>query len=104
RSLIKRESVANTFRHTRDRVFLASEEMPAVYAAGPAVPLQVGLLLGGSESGAFARIETDDDDLVILAGVELQILGGLQNAIEHQGAKIRTLVIGEHENHRPLAE
>src|SRR5437763_4459692 len=74
---IECEVVADTFRHPRDRVFLASEEMPAIHSAGPSIALEVGLLLGGRESRAFARIETDDDNLVILACVELQILRGL---------------------------
>src|SRR5437764_13443431 len=73
--------------------------MPAVGRAGAPVALDVNLFLGRCECRTFARIETDNDDFVFLPCVELQLLRGLQNAVEHQRAEIWTLVIGEGEDH-----
>src|SRR5437764_1398195 len=82
---IECEVVADTFRHPRDRVFLASQEMPAFHGAGPSVALEVGLLLRGSEGGSLAGIEADNDDLVVLARIELQIQGALNRNANDAG-------------------
>ena len=78
--------------------------MPAVRSPGASVALNVDLLLGCRERWPFPRVETDDDDLVLLARVELQLVRGLQHAVEHKRAKVRTFIIGERENHGLCAE
>ena len=71
---------------------------------GPAVALEVRLLLGCRQPRAFPRVDADRDDVELLADVEVQHLQRAGDAVEHLRAEHRALVIHQREQHRPLAE
>ena len=87
-----------------DRRLVAGQEMPARAGARLLVALEVDRLLRGRGCGRIARVEADGDDLEVLARVERQHAERARQAVDDLRAQHRTVVVGEHHHHRPLAE
>src|SRR5438874_5086617 len=73
--------------------------MPAAGGARAMILFDIRFLLRRRERRQLADIEADDNDLVILTGIEPQLLRGLQNAVQDERAEIGTFAIGKRENH-----
>ena len=87
-----------------DRRLGAGQEVPAVRRRRPPVVRHVGRLLVGGEAEVVFRVDADDDDVEVLAGVERQGLQRAGHAVQDLRAEHRALVIREREHHGTGAE
>ena len=60
------------------------------------------LALGGSELGAFLRVDTHRDDAKVLAGLPVDGAQGVDERVEFERAQHRALVVVEREDDRAL--
>jgi hypothetical protein len=79
---------------------LAGEEVPAGFGAGPAVLLDVRLLLRGRQLRPLARVDADGDDFVVGPHLVIDTLQSFEKAAQHHRAEARAAVVGEDQHHR----
>src|SRR4029077_19103916 len=108
RELLRRRvvSVAKAQRagERLDGRLVAGQEVEALFGAGPAVALDVAVLLLQRQLRRLARIEADGQHIELLAGIEVDGLEPAHQAIENLRAKHRAAVVDRRDDHRARGE
>src|SRR5437879_9389851 len=79
--------------------FITGQEMPAILSASAVVCFHVCLLFLSGKLWRLARVETDCDDFVLLADVEVDLPKRTEHAIQNLIAEHRARVINQRQHY-----
>src|SRR5258707_549183 len=92
---IERVAEPHSRCQTLDGVLVPGQEMPSFGGARASILPDVQLLFCGGKLRRIVRVDTNRDDVELVAGVEGQIAQAVRNAIQDQRAKHWATVIDE---------
>src|SRR6202521_1475612 len=101
---VEGEPEIGSFCGRLDRLVRAGKEMPAGSRLWTAEVREHGFFLFRSHAGRLARIEADENNLVVAAGIEREHSESADDSLLDLIAEHRAVVIDEGEAHRLLAE
>src|SRR5262245_21092844 len=79
-----------------DSSIIARKKMPMILGPRSGIAGDVVVALRAGDFRSLAGIETHDNDLELLARLELNAAEPVQQTVQHQIAQLRAAVIGEH--------